>query len=326
MAPRRLPGKLGHALTAVLVLGAVSVLGVVASLWLPSEPSPERTETPPPSSPPLDNQATASEVKATQDRFGIRFLQPTLRRGTYWKSSWERPRSFGGVDPKDPWFDSDHGTATYRVQDGQLFISGNVPRMYVHDPANVRQWGDVEVTMYVQRVSDDGVPYAGMTAVARSNHLDTASGTRRCDTRGIGARIRYDGHADFEKETAFPVNEATHNTEIWPQGMPYRRWIGYKFLVFDKPEGVHLQLWMDLSNGREGGRWRQVAAMVDDGRVLGSVPCAPGIDPKLALTKDPARPGSETGLPNLTVYFRSDGVHDDGLVYKWGSIREIAPR
>jgi hypothetical protein len=274
----------------------------------------------------LANQASTADVKATRDAFGIAFLQPTLPDGTYWKSKWQRPRSFDGVDPDDPWFDSDHGSATYRVDDGRLFISGNVPRMYIHDPKMVRQWGDVEITMYVRRVSDDRIPYAGMTSVARSNHLDTGSGTRRCDTRGIGARIRYDGHADFEKETAFPVNEATHNTEIWPDGMPYGRWIGYKFLVFDKPDGVHLQLWMDLANGEDGGRWRQVTAMVDDGHVLGSVPCAPGIDPKMALTKAPSRRGSETGLPNLTVYFRSDGVHKNGLVYKWGSVREIAAR
>jgi hypothetical protein len=310
---------------AFVVIVALTVVAVLAGLRLRQEPAPTRPAPTAPTSR-LPNQATAADVKAIRDPFGIAFLQPTLPSGTYWKSSWQRPRSFDGVDPDDPWFDSDHGSATYRVRAGQLYISGNVPRMYIHDPQMARQWRDVEITMYVKRVADDGVPYAGMTSVARSNHLDTASGTRRCDTRGIGARIRYDGHADFEKETAFPVNEATHNTEIWPDGMPHGRWIGYKFLVFDKPEGVHLELWMDLSNGAGGGRWRRVAAMVDDGHVLGSVPCAPGIDPKMALSKAPSRRGSETGLPNLTVYFRSDGVHQDGLVYKWGSVREIAPR
>ena len=322
MAPRPVLAGVG---VAFVVIVALTVVAVLAGLRLKPEPAPASPASTAPT-PRLPNQATAADVRATRDRFGITFLQPTLPSGTYWKSNWQRPRSFDGVDPDDPWFDSDHGSATYRVRDGRLYISGNVPRMYIHDPQMARQWRDVEITMYVKRVADDGVPYAGMTSVARSNHLDTGSGTRRCDTRGIGARIRYDGHADFEKETAFPVNEATHNTEIWRGGMPHGRWIGYKFLVFDQPEGVHLELWMDLSNGVDGGRWRRVAAMVDDGHVLGSVPCAPGIDPKMALTKARSRPGSETGLPNLTVYFRSDGVHQDGLVYKWGSVREIAPR
>lgn len=306
---------------ALLIVGALawSLRGVRSS-----DEEPARPRRPPPL---LENQATAADVRATHDRFGIRFLLPTRVRGTYWTSSWDGPRrSFDGVDPEDAWFDSDHGTASYRVRNGKLFISGQTPRMYVHDPRSVRQWRDVEITMYFKRVRDQGVPYAGMTAVARSNHLDTASGTRVCDTRGIGARMRYDGHADFEKETAFPLNQATRNVELWPGGMPHNRWIGYKFLVFDRPDGVHLELWRDLTDGRDGGHWHRIGAMVDNGRVLGSVPCAPGIDPQLALTRSPHRPGSETGLPNLTVYFRSDGVGNDGMVYKRGSIREIRRR
>jgi hypothetical protein len=227
------------------------------------------------------------------------------------------------VDPLDRWFDADHGSATYRVADGVLYITGKIPRMYVYDPELQRQWRDVEITMYFKRVSDDRVPYAGMVAIARSNHLDTESGTQRCDTRGIGARLRYDGHADLEKETAFPSNAATANTEVWPGGMPYGTWLGMKYVVHDQEDGVHMELWLDTADGRDGGDWQLVTSLVDNGHVLGEVPCADGIDPQLALTNDPEREGSETGLPNLTVYFRSDGVHHDGLQYKWGSIREI---
>jgi hypothetical protein len=297
---------------------------VVGGIALLPEPAPKESHV---TAQRLVNQASAEQAKATSDAFGIRFLQPTRPQGTYWISRWGAPREFTGVDPQDPWFDADHGSGSFSAGGGRLRISGETPRMYVHDPALQRQWRDVEVTVYFQRVADSGIPFAGMTAVVRANHLSTEDGgADSCDTRGYGGRFRFDGHADFEKETAHPRNEATANRTLFPEGMPAGVWLGYKFVVFDADDGVHLQLWLDTTDGRHGGDWQLVDAMVDDGHRFGSVPCAPGIDPQLALTNAPDRAGSESGRPNASVYFRSDGIADGGLVYKWASIREIAPR
>jgi hypothetical protein len=240
-----------------------------------------------------------------------------------WYSTWSADRSFGGLDPQDPWFDADHGSASYQVTAGQLGITGTTPRMYVRDPAKQRQWRNVEVTMYFKRMSDTGVPYAGMVAVARTNH---SADNHPCDTRGVGGRLRYDGRVDFEKETSHPHNEATAAKVLWPGGMPFGRWIGYKYIVYDLPGGsVKLEIWVDQTGGRNGGKWRKVNQVVDNGKLFGDVPCAPGIDPRMPLTASPHRVGSESGKPNLNVYFRSDGVRAGGLLYKWGSIREIKP-
>lgn len=275
----------------------------------------------------VDNVATEAQVAGTADVFGISFLKPTLKGGTYWVSDWGQARKISGVDPEDSWFDAAHGSATLHAAGSVLYVSGETPRMYVHDPRMKRQWGNIEATIYFKRVSDSGIPYAGMTIVARANHLVTETGSQdRCDTRGYGGRIRFDGYTDFEKETSHPFNQATRAVRLWRGGMPYGVWIGMKYLVWDESDGVHLQVWRDLSDGVNGGNWQLMNTYVDHGNSLGQVPCAPGINPQMKLTASPSRYGSESGLPNASVFFRSDGIGPNGLEYKWASVREISAR
>jgi hypothetical protein len=270
-----------------------------------------------------DGSGNDGKRSSTADRFGIQYLYPSLPNGLTWESQWGQTANFDKVDPNDPWFDVNHGTASYQTSAGQLFITGRTPRMYVHDPELKRQWHDVEITTYFKRVGDANVPYAGMTAVTRANHGVTGDETQDlCDTRGYGARIRYDGRTDFEKETSHPFNSAQSERKLFRDGMPFNRWIGFKFVVYDvNPHSVKLELWIDLKGN---GHWVKQNELTDNGRFWGTRRCAPGIDPRLVLDNTGHRDGSESGRPNLSTYFRSDGVAKDGLVYKQASIREIS--
>ncbi|MBI3299878.1 MAG: fibronectin type III domain-containing protein [Elusimicrobia bacterium] len=270
----------------------------------------------------------AAPSRAANDQFGVVQMYPTTSGGKQWAANWGggQARTFTwGDDPLDSWTHG-RGNATYSIDgQGQLLLSGSTPRLYIYNPG-ASGWRNVEMTVYAMRVSDSGTAYGGIVGIARTNH--TADTTNLCDTRGIGARFRYDGRIDLEKETSHPNSVPIKNKTHFSGGMPKNTWIGWKYVVYDLPNGnVKIENYMDLTDGANGGTWVKVNEHEDNGSNfgVGGKACKSGIDPAMRLNAGDSRTGSETGKPNLAVYFRSDNVGTNGLKYKRMSVREITP-
>ncbi len=267
----------------------------------------------------------------TLDKFGIKELYRTTPGGREWFSTWDNghARSWVGpyYDPDDPMLWTKGSEGSYSTDgNGILKISGSAPRLFIIDPDRVKSWHNVEITVYGMRISDKNIAAAGIEAFARTNHVKS---TDYCDTRGYAGGFRYDGNIQFMKEIKHDTSYAYAATKSkWSGGMPYNQWIGYKFVIYDLPDGnVKLELYSDATDGLNGGNWVKETEFTDNGNNfgVGYTPCASDIDPALRLTSSDNRPGSEGGAPNLDVYFKSDGVGTNGLLFKKASVREIDP-
>ena len=269
---------------------------------------------------------------AARDRFGVTMLRPTLAGGQTWFSKWDNgtARQFTGVDPQDAWFDADHGDASYDIDGaGTLRISGGVPahvrpRSGADHPVAQRRDHDV---LHARRRQQRRVRRAWSRSRA-SNHGTIGRETDNlCDTRGIDARMRYDGHIDFEKETSHPTRSAIHEQDAVGGRHAQER--------LDRLQAARLR---PPQRRREAGavarreRTARTAAPgssslehVDRGTDfgVGGTPCRSGIDPAMRLTNAPDahRLGDRQAEHHRLLPQRRR--RHDGLVYKRGSIREI---
>jgi hypothetical protein len=245
--------------TMALVAGAA---GCVTELGEPEDPA-------------LSSAATETLTSTPgRDRFGVRMIYPT--RGREWYAKWSshaRTLTSGQQDPRDSEFHNRGRGNTFRINgDGTATSSGGVQRHYIRDPSGRKRWGDIELTFYAMRVREeaDAPTRAGFTVEVRTGDGHSSDPSRQCHGAAYAATFRYWGGAGFGKELRHPLyadEGGPPNRNIWDGGeVPRNVWVGFKLVVRDLPSGgVKLELYRDMTDGRNGGRWEQVHSYVDRG-------------------------------------------------------------
>jgi hypothetical protein len=261
---------------------------------------------------------------------GIRELFPTVAGGRTYRPTWGNGEACTiRVHQQDP-FDRRLSQLANGILDidgkGILVAHGDPPgsntrvgesiRIYEYDTEGKEKWQNIETTAYMMRVREtEAVSFQGFTIGARSEH-------QRVDEKGeLGhtyyVRLEYgSGKVYFVKEIGHHLPGGyvgSSSKPVFKGGFPTNSWVGLKFIVrnMENDSAVKLEAWVDLTDGKDGGKWEKVHEMVDRGDWVD-------------------KSGKTTGAPFLapatTVFFRNDSLVNGGEArYKKWSIREIAP-
>jgi len=272
-------------------------------------------------------QKPINAVVITTDQ--IKMLYPTKKNGRVWYAKWSdgnaRTLKSGQSDLSDLEFVA-RGNGIVSIDGkGIAHLQGASPRMYVLDPAKNKKWNNVEATVYAKRLSESGVLSSqGIVIGARSEHQG-ATKENPCLGRTYYGRLLYDGRAVFQKEVihegAYSVNKPGENNKaLWDSTngtLPRNKWIGVKFIVKTNSDkkSVKLELYRDLTDGKNGGKWDKIAEYTDLGEWSQT-------DLKANVKVVCGYPASKVLLdPGTSVFIRNDNVKD--VEYKLFSIREI---
>jgi hypothetical protein len=265
-------------------------------------------------------QTESDQLKKSElDKYGIKEIHTTIENGREFFSHWGEggPRVLKILE-RDP-IDSElilrgnnpkltidgNGVATMEGENSDLVSN---PRIYIYDEQKQKKWNNVEVTFYQKRISEQTeFSYSGINAGTRSEHQDVTDENLILGQTYYG-RFTNDGRIHFVKEIEHGnyVNssEEKFSWNTKDGTIPLNVWVGYKFIVrtFESTGNVKLELYMDTTDGFEGGDWNKVSEFIDDGSWGGN-----------KIYSEPA----------TSVFLRNDGL---GIAqYKNFSVREISP-
>jgi PT repeat len=238
-------------------------------------------------------------AETTLDTNGIHKLYSadTTKSPRYdWNSNWSGSSrtltTSYTSDPQDP-LTFYLGTSTGGITIGQdrLVFRPTAPRFYINKLAGSPGFENVEFTAYANYVASGGeVNLAGFTMAVRSDHFHFSTGpsANPCNAVAYYAKIwegtgsTRGGQVSFSKEYYHEGSTTVFSPAVFAPAFstfPRNQWIGMKLVAYTIPgtQNVQLELWLDLTDGLNGGVWNLVHSYVDQPgqwRSPGTVPAA----------------------------------------------------
>jgi len=257
---------------------------------------------------------------SSSDKFGISAIYPTTEDGreffSHWDEGEERILNFNDRDQldsemilkgKNPKL-TIHGNGVATLEGKDPGLAAN-PRIYIYDEQKQKKWNNVEITFYQKRISEHTpLSYSGLNVGARSEHQDFTEDDLSHSETYYG-RFTNDGRIQFVKEVQHGSAYVNSSEDKYPWNtpggsLPIDTWIGLKYIVrtIESSGDIKFELYMDTTNGIQGGSWNKVNEFTEDGNWGG---------PKVFRE------------PGTSVFIKNDGL---GIAqYKNLSVREINP-
>ncbi|UJR84590.1 DUF4962 domain-containing protein [Sandaracinus amylolyticus] len=229
----------------------------------------------------VDRTDAATPPGDDVDCFGTRNIHPTIAGGREWCLPADPTRGSGAWDP--------HDDAVGAGSEPGTLLSDGSPRHSVTSLEGDAWWRNVEMTVYLRWLEgDEGEEFTfyargerhsdGMVSTSEINDGVVAPpGTvtwpgypfsrpvpQPCLGSAYKGSLAVDGSAFFKKEishTAGYTNAAAEET-VFAEGLPRGEWVGFKFVLQNDGDGVHMEIWVD----REAdGHWDRVTQHDDRG-------------------------------------------------------------
>jgi len=129
---------------------------------------------------------------------------------------------------------------------------------------------------------------------------------------------------EYFHSTAGVVYSASKRVQI-PEfrstGLPLHKWIGMKFVVFTTGASVHLEVYLDLEEGKCGGAWKLVHSFVDS---PGAWPATKTVPADCKHASPPVRDGDVIWGRRKYCFLRADGSDATEVQWSKASIRQIS--